>query len=107
LSENILEALMVNVDITLSTHKMMSPDLEGMNNSCQFKIMSWIVLFMAPKCSGCISDDPVVLHKDTTKANSRSIAIDIKRLSVIWMSSTGAVVRSFLKVWNALLHLSS
>jgi hypothetical protein len=28
----------------------------------------------------------IVLHKDTTKANSESIAIDIKRLSAIWLS---------------------
>jgi hypothetical protein len=64
----------------------MSPDLESMNNSCQFKIMSWIILFMAPKCSGCIRDDPVVLHKNTTKASSRSITVDIKRLGIIWLS---------------------
>jgi hypothetical protein len=64
----------------------MSPDFESMNNSCQFKIMSWIVLLMISECSGCISNDPVVLHKDTTKASSRGIAIDIKRLGIIWLS---------------------
>jgi hypothetical protein len=34
---------MVSVDVTLSTHKMMSPDFESMNNCCQFKIMGWVV----------------------------------------------------------------
>jgi hypothetical protein len=86
LGENILEALMVSVDIILSAHKMMSPDLESMDNCCQFKIMCWIILLMSPKCSGCISNDPVVLNKNTTQASSRSITIDIKRLSVVWLS---------------------
>jgi hypothetical protein len=86
LSKDIFEALMVSVDVTPSTHKMMSPDLESMNNCCQFKIMSWIILLMILECSGCKGNDPIVLHKNTTKARSRSIAIDIKRLSIIWLS---------------------
>jgi hypothetical protein len=77
---------MDSVNVTLGAHKMMSPDFESMNNSCQFKIMSWIIFLMIPKCSGCISNDPVVLHKDTTKASSRGITIDIKRLSIILLS---------------------
>jgi hypothetical protein len=86
LGKDIFEALMISVNITLCAHKMMSPDLESMNNCCQFKIMGWVVLFMIPECSGCVSNDPVVLHKNTTKASSRGIAIDIKRLGVIWLS---------------------
>jgi hypothetical protein len=86
LSKDIIEALMVSVNVTLGTHKMMSPDLESVNNCCQFKIMGWVVLFMISECSGCISNDPVVLHKNTTKSSSRSIAIDIKRLGIIWLS---------------------
>jgi hypothetical protein len=83
LGKDIFEALMVGVNVTLGAHKMMSPDLESMNNYCQFKIMSWIVLFMIPKCSGCISNDSVVLHKNTTKSGSGSITIDIERLGII------------------------
>jgi hypothetical protein len=77
---------MVSVDVTLGTHKMMSPDLESVNNCCQFKIMGWIVLLMISECSGCISNDPVVLHKNTTKSSSRSITIDIKKPGIIWLS---------------------
>jgi hypothetical protein len=65
---------------------MMSPNLESVNNRCQFKIMGWIVLFMIPEGSGCISNDPVVLRKNATKSSSRSIAIDIERLGIIWLS---------------------
>jgi hypothetical protein len=83
LSKDIFEALMVSVNVTLGTHKMMSPDLESVNNCYQFKIMGWIVLLMIPKCSGCISNDPVVLHKNTTKSSSGSITIDIERLGII------------------------
>jgi hypothetical protein len=86
LGKDIFEALMVSVNVTLGAHKMMSPNLEGMNNSCQLKIMGWIILFMIPECSGCISNDPVVLHKDTTKSGSGSIAINIKRLGTVWLS---------------------
>jgi hypothetical protein len=86
LSKDIFEALMVSVNITLGAHKMMSLDLESMNNCCQFKIVDWVVLFMILECSGCISNDSVVLHQNTTKASSRGIVIDIKRLSIIWLS---------------------
>jgi hypothetical protein len=64
----------------------MSPNLESVNNSCQLKIMGWITLFMISECSGSISNDPVVLHKHTTKSGPGSIAIDIKRLGIIWLS---------------------
>jgi hypothetical protein len=43
-------------------------------------------LFMIPECSGSISNNPVVLHKHTTKSGSGSIAIEIKRLGTIWLS---------------------
>jgi hypothetical protein len=77
---------MVSVNVTLGAHKMMSPNLESVNNCCQLKIMGSIVLFMTPECSGCISNDPVVLHKNTTKSGSGSITIDIERLGTIWLS---------------------
>jgi hypothetical protein len=58
---------------------MMSPDLKCMDDNCEFKIMGRIVLFMSPVCSRCISNHSVVLHKHTTKSDSRSITIDVER----------------------------
>jgi hypothetical protein len=86
LSKDIFEALMVSVNVTLGAHKMISSKLERVNNSCQLKIMGWIILFMILECSGCLSNDPVVLDKHTTKSGSESIAIDIERLGAIWLS---------------------
>jgi len=34
LSENILETLMIGIDIAMSAHKIMSPNLESMNDCC-------------------------------------------------------------------------
>jgi hypothetical protein len=48
---------MVSVNVTLSTHKMMSPDFKSVNNCCQFQVMGWIVLLMIPERSGCIGND--------------------------------------------------
>jgi hypothetical protein len=86
LGKDIFEALMDRVNVTLGAHKMISPNLKSVNNSYQLKIMGWIILFMIPECSGCISNDPVVLHKNTTKSGSGSITIDIERLGTIWLS---------------------
>jgi hypothetical protein len=69
----------VTIDMALCTHQMMSPDLKCMDDSCEFKIMGRIVLFMNPECSRCISNHSVVLHKHTTKSDSRSITIDVER----------------------------
>jgi hypothetical protein len=70
---------MVSIDMALCTHQMMSPNFECMDDSCEFKIMGRIVLFMSPECSRCISNHSAVLHKHTTKSDSRSITIDVKR----------------------------
>jgi hypothetical protein len=37
--------------MALGTHQMMSPDFECMDDSCKFKIMGRVVLFMNPECS--------------------------------------------------------
>jgi hypothetical protein len=42
---------MVSVNVTLSTHKIVSLDLKRMDNGCKLKIMGRIVLFMSPECS--------------------------------------------------------
>jgi hypothetical protein len=77
---------MVSIDMALCTHQLISPNLKCMDDSCEFKIMSRIVLFMNPECSRCVSNHSVVLHKHTIKSDSRSIAIDIKRFGNIWLS---------------------
>jgi hypothetical protein len=41
---------------------------------------------MSPECSRCISNHSVVLHKHTTKFDSRSITLDVKRFGNIWLS---------------------
>jgi hypothetical protein len=58
---------------------MMSPNFECMDDSCELKIMGRVVLFMSPECSRCIRNHSVVLHKHTTKSDSRSITIDVER----------------------------
>jgi hypothetical protein len=77
---------MVSINVALSTHQMMSPNLKCMNNSYKFKIMCRIVLFMSPECSRCISNYSVVLHKYTTKSDARSITINVKSFGIIWLS---------------------
>jgi hypothetical protein len=77
---------MVSVDMALCTHQMMSPNFKCMDNGCEFKIMCRIVLFMTSECSRCISNHSVVLHKHTTKSDSRSITIDIKRFGNVRLS---------------------
>jgi hypothetical protein len=77
---------MVGIDMALCNHQMMSPNLKCMDNSCEFKIMSRIVLFMSSECSRCISNHSVVLHKHATKSDSRSITIDVKRFGNIRLS---------------------
>jgi hypothetical protein len=70
---------MISINVTLCTHQMMSPNLKCMNDSCEFEIMSRIVLFMSPERSRYISNHSVVLHQHTTKFDSRRITIDVKR----------------------------
>jgi hypothetical protein len=41
----------VSINVTFHTHQIMSPDLQGMNSSCEFEIMGRVVLFMNPECS--------------------------------------------------------
>jgi hypothetical protein len=69
----------VSIDMALCTHQMMSPNFECMDDSCEFKIMGRIVLFMRPECSRCISNHSVVLLNHTTKSDSQSITIDVEK----------------------------
>jgi hypothetical protein len=62
LSKNIFETLVISIDITMSSHQVMSPKLWSMNYGCQLQIMSGVVLLVRPECSGCIGNNSVVLH---------------------------------------------
>jgi hypothetical protein len=46
LSENVLQALVINEDMSHIPKKIMPPGMQGINYSDQLKIMSGIVLFM-------------------------------------------------------------
>jgi hypothetical protein len=77
---------MISVNITVSSHLVMSPNLESMNHSCQLQIMRGVVLLMGPECSGGISNDSIVLHQDTSQSSTGSIAINLKRFGVVRLS---------------------
>src|SRR5688500_6323213 len=86
LSENVLETLVISVDVTVSSHQVVSPYLKSMNYSCQFQIMCRVVLFMGPKCPRSISNHSVLLHQDTSQTSTRSITINFKWLGVVRLS---------------------
>jgi hypothetical protein len=64
LSENILQTLMVSVDLTLISDKIVSPNLEGMHYRCKFQIMGGVILLMGIKLAGSICHYFPILHKD-------------------------------------------
>jgi hypothetical protein len=70
LSENVLETLVIRIDITMGSHQVMSPNLQSMNYGSQLQIMGGVVLLMRPKCSGCISNNSIVLHQDTSQTSA-------------------------------------
>jgi hypothetical protein len=41
-----------------------------MNYDSQLQIIGGVVLLMRPKCSGCISNNFVVLHQDTSQSSA-------------------------------------
>ena len=71
---------MIGVDVTFVPDWILSSDLQGMHNSCKLKIMGRVALLMVLQLAGCISYDSPILHQDTAKSLSRSIAIDHKVL---------------------------
>jgi hypothetical protein len=77
---------MIRVDVTVSSHQVVSPYLKSMNHSCQLQIMRRVVLLMGPECSGSISNDSVILHQDTSQSRTRSITINFKWLGVVRLS---------------------
>jgi hypothetical protein len=86
LSEDVFETLVISVDVTVSSHQVVSPYLKSMNHSCQFQIMCRVVLLMGSECSGSISNYSVILHQDTSHSSTRSITINFKWLGVVRLS---------------------
>jgi hypothetical protein len=64
------------VDVTLVAYQIVYTYLQGVHNSCKFKVMGRVALLMVLQLSRAICYDPPILHQDTTKSLSESIAID-------------------------------
>src|SRR3954465_4110699 len=47
LSKQVLQALMVGVFLATITKELMSPQLQCIDYSCQFKVMGWIFVFVS------------------------------------------------------------
>jgi hypothetical protein len=57
-----------------------------MNNRCQLKIVSWLILLVRAECSGSIGNYSVFLHKDTAQTYARGITVNFIWLEVIRLS---------------------
>src|SRR5262249_12754159 len=75
LGKDILKALMISEHLELLAIQIVPPDLKGINNSCQLKIMGRIIELMVLQLTGCISYYLPMLHKHTAQAKQRSICI--------------------------------
>src|SRR3954465_9593946 len=62
LSEQVLQALVVGVDLATITKEVMSPQLQGINYSCQFEVMGWIFVFVSTQLMRAISNHATLLH---------------------------------------------
>ena len=67
---------MIYVDVTFVPDQIVSPDLQGMYNSCKLKVMGWVALLMVLQLSGRIGNDSPTLHQNATQSLSRCITID-------------------------------
>jgi hypothetical protein len=76
LSEEVLQALVIDIDITLIYDQIVSPDLYGMHNSGKLKIVGQVALLMVLELLGHIGNDSSTLHQNTAKPLSRCITID-------------------------------
>jgi hypothetical protein len=101
LSEKILQALVVNEDMSHIPKKITPPGTHGMNHSGQFKIMSGIVLFMRAQLMRGVCNHMIFLHVDTAKPSARCITVNIKGLAMSDYANIGDVVSNFFWVWNA------
>ena len=71
---------MISVDIAFVLDQVVSLDLQGMHNSCKFKVMGWVALLMVLQLAGSISYNSPIQHQNTTKSLSRCITMDHKVL---------------------------
>ena len=62
LSKQILQALVVVVDLATITDEVMSPQLQCIDDRCQFEIMCWIVFFVSTQLARAISNHFALLH---------------------------------------------
>ena len=81
LSENVLETLMIDVNVTRLTIKIMPPQFQGKHNSGQLEVMGRIIPLMFLQLPRAISNHPAFLHQHTFKANTRSIRINYETLT--------------------------
>src|SRR3954464_6290753 len=62
LSKEILQTLVVGVDLATITDEVMSPQLQPINYSCQFKVMCGILVFVSTQLTRAISNHFALLH---------------------------------------------
>src|SRR3954469_14528292 len=62
LSEQVLQALVVGVDLATITDEVVSPQLQCINYCCQFEIMGWIIIFVRTQLTRAISNHLALLH---------------------------------------------
>src|ERR1041385_3390253 len=62
LSKQVLQALVVSVDLATVTKEVMSPQLQCINDRCQFEIMCWIVFFVSTQLTRAISNHFALLY---------------------------------------------
>jgi hypothetical protein len=55
LGEEVLQALVIGVDVTFVPHQVVSLDLQGMHNSCKFKVMGQVALLIILQMAGSTS----------------------------------------------------
>src|SRR3954466_2921647 len=62
LSKQVLQALVVGVDLATITEKVMSPQLQCIDYSCQFEVMGWILVFVSTQLTKAIRNHFALLH---------------------------------------------
>src|ERR1043165_4627440 len=62
LSKQILQTLVVGEDLATITDEVMSPHLQCIDYCCQFKVMSWILIFVSTQLTRAISNHFAILH---------------------------------------------
>jgi hypothetical protein len=66
----------IGVDVTFVPDQVVSLDLQGMHNSCKFKVMGQVALLIILQMAGSTSYNSPILHQNIAKSLSRCITID-------------------------------